>query len=507
MKTHFLIPQQVPEFVRSEHPGFVEFLQAYYVWLEQYGTVPSTRLGEYLDIDTTVDSFVKYFRKSLDIYGMTSNDPSKLYLRHVKDVYTSKGTEQAIQTVLLQMFGKQASVTIPWDDVFKASDGKWQQDTAITVQLTDGDINDLLGEFVYLVDASGSKYQTVVQTITERVPDVYELVISRFTSPSSQFVSLTSLDGTVVTTPLISTIKATVVDSGTRFEVGQTFTTLGLDNSKSIIKVKSIDSAGKIKAAEIISFGYGFEEDFDLTVTNPVYPDNTAVIRLTNGYVYRYPGYYAKSNSIVGDLTYIQDSDYYQVYSYVTVIEQTVDTYSSLLKQVLHPTGTKHFGEYLVNDQFTISPSIDIAINIILKPAPLTDAFTIGDVSAFDMVKGTFANQVTLDAGDPTFNIAPAQKADGIDAGDESYRAVGKAAADTALVGDTPIEYTLAYGRDFTDTVVAATDTLTKSAAKYSEDTVEIATSGEIALNPYVWDPVVRYSLAGYVENDIEITN
>ena len=87
-KISAVLSEQLPEFVRSDHPTFVTFLEAYYEWLEIHGNaVETTRNAKvYNDIDLTVDTFVDYFKKNylVDIPDSIINDKRNL-LKNIKD--------------------------------------------------------------------------------------------------------------------------------------------------------------------------------------------------------------------------------------------------------------------------------------------------------------------------------------------------------------------------------------------------------------------------------------
>ena len=66
--TSLLVERQVPEFVREEHPLFINFLEAYYEFLEnEQGTqnndltTESKRLRLVQDIDSSLQSFEDNF--------------------------------------------------------------------------------------------------------------------------------------------------------------------------------------------------------------------------------------------------------------------------------------------------------------------------------------------------------------------------------------------------------------------------------------------------------------
>ena len=73
-KISSIISEQLPEFVQSDHPTFITFLDAYYEFLEQHGeAVEVTRNSRiYNDIDLTVDAFVDYFKKNFLVRQLLS---------------------------------------------------------------------------------------------------------------------------------------------------------------------------------------------------------------------------------------------------------------------------------------------------------------------------------------------------------------------------------------------------------------------------------------------------
>lgn len=452
MKRHLLVPQQVPDFVRSEHPAFVEFLQAYYKWLEdEYST---GKLEDLVDLDDTVDGFVKYFRKQLDIYGITVANDDRLYLKNIKELYGSKGSFAGFEFLFKILYNKPSSVIQPWDYVFIPSNGEWRQDTSILTNLSTQDATALIGNPIIVTDIVGRQYRTFVNNINTRRDGINELFISRFV-PQAKLLTIKSLDSTITGNVLQTTQKAIVEQPGRGFRIGQVFEVNSNSGSGSLIKVKDVDSVGAIRAVEIITFGTGYLADFNILiapvnevdpttlgariqlgeftystndninpqnergsivqhnytdlnteyVVDPTYVGNTvaeietqisipnvastdyATIRLNVGTLCVYPGYYASSNNIVGDLVYIQDSYYYQAFSYVTSLEEQLSSYSEILKQVLHPVGTKLFGEFKVDNEFGITVEVEPSLNLIAKADALRDLVDMVDIITFASIK------------------------------------------------------------------------------------------------------------------------
>jgi hypothetical protein len=97
-------------------------------------------------------------------------------------------------------------------------------------------------------------------------------------------------------------------------------------------------------------------------ITSPYAP---AVIKISLGALAKYPGYYLNNDGFLDDAIYIQDSRYYQAYSYVIKIDERLDTYKSYVKTLLHPAGMAVFGEYDIRNEFDISLELESMIKIL----------------------------------------------------------------------------------------------------------------------------------------------
>ena len=77
-----------------------------------------------------------------------------------------------------------------------------------------------------------------------------------------------------------------------------------------------------------------------------------AKIGVELGAVAKYPGYYKTNDGFLNDLIYIQDSYYYQDFSYMIRANQQLDVYKDALKSLLHPAGLALFGEFDIFNEF-----------------------------------------------------------------------------------------------------------------------------------------------------------
>jgi len=130
------IDSQFPGFIREEGPQFVAFMKAYFEYMEQEGNPINVArsLKDKLDIDRTVDSFVEYFRKEFMI-----NIPKdvladkRLLAKHIRQFYRSRGSQESYRFLFRALFDTELEFYYPGDDILRASDGRWVQETKLRV--------------------------------------------------------------------------------------------------------------------------------------------------------------------------------------------------------------------------------------------------------------------------------------------------------------------------------------------------------------------------------------
>ena len=145
-----LIESQFPTFYREEGPNFVAFVKAYYEWLESEDNplYHARRIPDYKDIDTTLDDFILYFKekylKNIQ-FDIASN--KKLLIKNSLDLYRSKGSERSIDLFFKLVYGTEADVKYPKDNLFKLSSGDWEKPQYLEV--TDSSRNvDYVGKLI-----------------------------------------------------------------------------------------------------------------------------------------------------------------------------------------------------------------------------------------------------------------------------------------------------------------------------------------------------------------------
>lgn len=93
-----------------------------------------------------------------------------------------------------------------------------------------------------------------------------------------------------------------------------------------------------------------------------------ALINVTLDALAKYPGYYKSNDGFLNDAMFIQDSYYYQAFSYVIRIDEQLTSYASAVRSMLHPSGMALFGEYSINNKINLS----IALQVLIKSLGVT---------------------------------------------------------------------------------------------------------------------------------------
>lgn len=180
-KSSILVDELVPEFLDTEGPKFKAFMRAYYEWLETTNQITdrSKNLLKYGDIDTTDDEFIKYFqREVLADFPEDVLADKALLISRIKDLYRSKGSEQAYQMLFRMLYDDEVDFYYPGEDILRVSDGRWVQEQSLRLSAPfTGNLFNIGGRNV-VGDSSGAtaKVDRVVAT-TEQGIQVFEIFL------------------------------------------------------------------------------------------------------------------------------------------------------------------------------------------------------------------------------------------------------------------------------------------------------------------------------------------
>jgi hypothetical protein len=221
-----IVSSQLPDFVRSDYPKFVSFLEKYYEWLEQADKVSyeTDALKYSYDVDYSDSYYLDLLKKDLLPYFPANIQSDKrLFLKLVTNLYKSKGTENSIKFLFRALYNDEIEIYLPKEDILKASDGKWSLPLALRI---DTDDNNIFNIEKTLIIGQNSKSTAIVEKIIRSVDR--QLGISYIEA----YVS--NVDRLFETGEILS---STYIDSSTGLEVTVTGRLIG---SLSEIKINPI---------------------------------------------------------------------------------------------------------------------------------------------------------------------------------------------------------------------------------------------------------------------------
>jgi len=354
-----LIKDQLPEFIRADYQTFVAFLEAYYEFLEQDRNARDSirNAQKYQDIDNTIDIFIDQFKKELAkdipeiLYNTESLNVDKVTLyKNIKDFYQSKGSEKSYNLLLRILFNENVSFFYPSTVLLRPSDGKWTNDKTIRVSKVQGDPFEFSSTLITGQTSGATAIVENVLFFQDGPNEVYELFLNT-NSLKDAFIPGENIQVTTGTQTLIANIYQAFTgveftDHGTGYSVDDIIGVSGGSGVNASAKVSYVGSLGEIKKVTITNFGSAYD-------TPPVLDfsgigDGNAVGTAIGGALCEYAGYYVGVDGQPSENIKIQDSKYYQAFSYVIRIGQSINVWRDIVKKILHPAGMALFGEVAV---------------------------------------------------------------------------------------------------------------------------------------------------------------
>ena len=332
-----ILKYNLPNFILDEYPVFVDFIEAYYQFLEKSNNpnLIHYNLENYKDIDNVPEYIVDYFRKELipnfDLNlakdrqtGESLNE--RVLIKHIKEFYDSKGTENSIKFLFRILFDKEATIFYPKVNLLKPSDGLWTIDKTIDVYGTD---------IVRLYGLAGSRiYQRKTTGEIESHAIIKNVNVKKIPGGFQGSLFLYELSGTFSnTTPIL--LKE-VLDG---VSVETPLTVIKISNKNLTISSGRRDSLGG-----------------NLSETKRLIPDN----------------------------------DYWQNASYDVQGDADPKSFISIIKKLAHPAGFKIFASY--------SPTLKLSKTINIKNEVLSSNLTFGSPKTFlnDLIAKTDSLDILL---------------------------------------------------------------------------------------------------------------
>jgi len=246
--------------------NFVKFLEAYYKFLEQ-DQHPQELLQnarKYGDVDNTIDSLIEEFFKTYaaDIPRNVLVEKNT-FLKHVKDVYQTKGSEEAYKTLFRAMFDSDVSFLYPSSLLLKTSDGNWKTNKTIFIhEIAGNDPYDFINTKIVGANSNASAVVENVLQLKFESSSIYELTV---TDVKGTFIKEEISANKLLTAPseykqvkansAVSLTGFNIVDGANGYSVDDDFLIFGAN-----AKITNVTNTGEIKKISILR-PYIYPED------------------------------------------------------------------------------------------------------------------------------------------------------------------------------------------------------------------------------------------------------
>lgn len=376
-----LVPTQLPEFVQDQHPLFSSFLKAYYEWMEfadgnaaineAEGPVESIgSIDDDRDVDKTLGRYVEYFRREyLESIPSDVLVNRALLVKHIKEYYRTKGTEQSIKFLFRILYNEDVTIYYPNRDLLRTSDGKWVSDKSILVNT---DITAL--ESTVVTTPTGSALIETVTPFNTKHSGVYYKVVLNTSSIKGTFSAGQTLTGTDSTGAVMTaTVKARIIDptitnGGSGYRKGDTFYLREGTTNQDIITygvVKTISTTGAILSVKLATYELNEVAFGTVTVdfSNTGGTNAAGAAATTNtGCLVTENGRYLNEDGQPSSNKRLQDNYYWQDYSYELQSTVAIDSYFDLLQKAVHPAGMIAFAKVL-GSETSSQTTVDVGLN------------------------------------------------------------------------------------------------------------------------------------------------
>jgi hypothetical protein len=273
-KTSILIPSQLPEFIRDnpDYSKFVEFIKAYYEWMEQNGNAlsRSKNLLNYKDIDATTNEFIDYFVNDfLPYFPEDALVDKRKAIKVARQLYKSKGTPASYSFLFRLLYDSDFEYFNTNDAVLKASDGVWY--IAKSVRLASDDPNFLETKNLRLLGETSKTIATIENAVLANTKtEIFISNISRVFQ-SGEFAKVVDADnqpvlfnGNVLRAKIIGQINQIRINPDNRgqlYKAGDPVVIYGGLNSNTGIGATAVVGSatlGSIQRITVLDGGYGY---------------------------------------------------------------------------------------------------------------------------------------------------------------------------------------------------------------------------------------------------------
>ena len=376
------IRNQFPEFVREDHSKFIDFIEAFYEWLDNNPNFlrNTSQLENITDIDETLDLFIEDFKNTymksfpidLVINPTTGQklDPRKI-IKNIKNFYKAKGIENSYRFIFRVLYNSEIEIYNPKDFVMNLSDGKWIENNKIYISPTRTAISNISGRNICqrTIPLDPSSEITARARVTEsflllrNTNYVLELTLEEVFGNFSVDYPILDLDSGVNYGNTYSVLNDIIIENqGYGYSVGQKVVFEELSDSflgyLPKAKIEQVSSGSGLDAGKVLkvkiedpgllvdSTNCGISGNNPIDIKGQTGSDFSASLNF--GALFDKNKYYLDNTGKLSSSMVLQDNYKYQEYSYVIKSSLSLRKYVDVVKGILHPAGVQLLGEILI---------------------------------------------------------------------------------------------------------------------------------------------------------------
>ena len=287
------------------------------------------QLLEYANVDATIDKFLDNFRDAfLDgiVDNLTDGVNKRKLIKSIRDLYISKGTRKGHELFFRLLFNDDAVISYPNENMLRNSDGVWTTRRIMRVQVTAGDVSELIGQTVTGQSSLATAIPVSTIGVREAFTDIVEIEIDADSQTGTfeegetvkGISSVSDQDVSFIVYSILSGVEVSSSDEGQYYTAGQAINISSAGSQSATARINTVGT-GSVDDILIDDVGSNFAVNdvinFDNTGTDG--QGISAVVQVVGGAVAPEAGDVAAygmaltDHIVLEDATQIESNDTY----------------------------------------------------------------------------------------------------------------------------------------------------------------------------------------------------
>lgn len=279
----------------------------------------SRNLTKIRDVDRTIESFIVHFKnKYLPNIQFTTASSKELFIKNSLDFYRAKGTERAVDLFFKLIYGFEARVYYPGDDLFRPSDNTWIDVKYVELEPSDFNVN-MVGQVVYGSKSEAFGYGDRLVRVKKGSRYINVLYLSNVegTFVTGEQAYTIDLDQNVTAKVTGSLTEFDINVSSPGFEIGERLYVSDGIGKKGQARVNQIETFVGAVDFQLIDGGWGYSSNASIITSDRIL--NVANVEFTDTEYYSINNPFAEFDTIHQDLhLFTANTDAFDVNDQVT---------------------------------------------------------------------------------------------------------------------------------------------------------------------------------------------